>query len=122
MKRMAASAWFLAVGTALAVPARPLYEPPAPPKVAVIDLRDSFWQGVEAPDRNIFFHGDGQLSYSRSQKGFGTWYVEGNVVYFEFNKKYREFRGTIQGSVIQGESWNVTGKRWTSTLQRAPEK
>ena len=28
------------------------------------------------------------------------------------------FRGTIQGNVIRGESWNVTGKRWQTHLQR----
>ena len=110
----------LGFGVAGAVPARPLYEPPEPPKIAAPDLRDTAWQGIEAPDRNIYFHSDGQLSYTRGQAGFGTWRLEGNVVYFEFNKCYREFRGVFQGDVIQGDSWNIAGKRWMTTLKRVP--
>ncbi len=124
MRRLLAAmlAWFmLALAIAHAVPARPLYEPPEPPKpTSLPDLRDTAWQGVEQADRNIYFHPDGQLSYARGQAGFGSWRLEGNNVYFEFNKQYREFRGTINGNTIQGDSWNIGGKRWVTSLQRVP--
>jgi hypothetical protein len=115
-------AWCAAV-TAVAAPARPLYQAPesaAPP--TFFDVRDTAWAGTgpESADRNIFFHRDGTLAYQRGQKGFGTWKMNGNTVYFEFNKGYREFRGVIRGNVIEGDSWNVTGKRWHTSLKLVP--
>lgn len=116
-------AWFT-LAIAHAAPVRPLYDPPQPPPARQTspDLRGTSWHGVESADRNIYFHADGSLAYTPSQKGFGSWRQEGNMVYFEFNGKYREFRGTIQGSVIQGDSWNIKGKRWVTVLQRSPAK
>lgn len=112
-------AW-CAVAAASAAPARPLYEPPAPPRLVLIDLRNTQWHGTEPADRNIFFHADGSLGYLQGQKSFGTWKITGDTIYFEFNNRYREFRGVIKGNVIQGESWNVTGKRWQTLLDRTP--
>ncbi len=107
------------LGLAFAVPARPLYVPPDTHRALIlVNLRDTAWAGTESADRNLFFHSDGKLSYTRGQQSFGTWTQDGNNVYFEFNKRYREFRGVIQGGVILGESWNVTGKRWPTRLQR----
>ncbi|MSQ93413.1 MAG: hypothetical protein EXR98_02530 [Gemmataceae bacterium] len=110
----------VAMGIAQAIPARLPYEPPDPPKPpqAFIELRDTAWAGIEPADRNIFFHSNGGLSYGIAQKPFGTWKQEGNTVYFEFNKRYREFRGTIEGNTIRGESWNTAGKRWQTRLHR----
>lgn len=110
-----------AIGMAQAVPARPLYEPTDPPRSLArpAELHNTAWVGTESADRNLFFHSDGTLGYTRTQKAFGTWKLEGNNLYFEFNNRYREFRGTIQGNVIQGESWNRVGKRWQTRLQPA---
>lgn len=113
-------AWcVLTASIARAAPARRLYEPLEQPRAPEFDLRDTQWHGPEAADHNIFFHADGTLGYTRGQKAFGTWKLDGNVLTFEFNKRYREFRGVIRGDVIQGESWNVAGKRWQSLLKRA---
>jgi hypothetical protein len=110
--------WFvLAIGIVHAVPARPLYEPP--PENVPIELGDTEWVGVEAADQYFAFHRDGTLSYVRGQKGNASWKIEGNILYFEINNKYREFRGVVQGHVIQGESWNVAGRRWPTELKQA---
>jgi hypothetical protein len=114
-------AWFtVAIGIAQAAPARPLYEPPEPPKeITFFDLRGTAWKGPEAADRYIQFNADGTLSYHVGGKGGNaTWKQEGNRVYFEINNGYREFRGTINfaGNAIQGDSWNKAGKRWQTIL------
>jgi hypothetical protein len=111
----------LALGIAQAVPARPLYEPPDPPNPPpMLDLNETLWKGAEAADQYILFHADGTLSFFPQSRGGGSWKKEGNTVYFEINKGYREFRGSIQGDIIQGDSWNVAGKRWNTVLKRAP--
>jgi hypothetical protein len=106
------------VTAAVAAPARPLHVAPEPPVPhAGFDLRDTFWTGADSADRNIYFHPDGTLGYHRGQKTFGSWKLEGDTVYFEFNNRYREFRGRIQGNIMRGDSWNVTGKRWHTELK-----
>lgn len=125
MKRLLAVApvWLaLSLGIAHAVPARPLYEPPdavRPP--APLNLRGTTWQGKDHVDNyRVTFEADGTLSYGhggRTNRG-GSWVLEGSSLYWEVNKKYREFRGTVAGDVLQGESWNKTGKRWQTYLKR----
>ena len=131
MKRLGACCltWLtIALGIAQAAPARPLYQPPEPAKEFVFrDVRGTVWKGPEAADRHIQFNGDGTLSYyAGGGKGNATWKQQGHEVYFEINNGYREFRGTInlEGTVIQGDSWNKAGKRWRTVLQpmNAPPK
>ena len=115
-------AWLtVAMGAAYAVPARPLYQPPEPPKDFTFhDLRGTLWKGPEPADSYLQFNADGTLSYyAGGGKGNATWKQEGNKVYFEINNGYREFRGTInfEGNAIQGDSWNKAGKRWQTLLR-----
>ena len=113
----------LALGIARGVPARPLYEPPDPPKT--MDLRGTVWDSKEPlMDRMIFFGSDGTLRYGTGdpQMSNASWKQEGNVICFEINKGYRQFRGTVQADVIHGDSWNVAGMHWQTTLYRLPQK
>lgn len=125
MKRLVALTfvWFvLAFGAAHAVPARLPYEPHETP--APLDLRGTTWQGQDyVANYRITFESDGTLTYGYNKKHNrgGSWILEGNKVYFEVNKKYREFKGTVTGNMLQGDSWNVTGKRWQTLLQRVFE-
>jgi hypothetical protein len=107
----------VAVGIAHAVPARPLYEPAPPPPP--FNLRGTTWDGSpKQEDQMIVFEEDGKLSYGGIRRD-GIWRLEGhNTVYFELNNAYRMFRGTVQGNVIVGESWNIAGLRWPTRLVR----
>lgn len=121
---------FLIACTGLALhaaPARLPYEPdrlPDPPP-SQLDLRGTYWFGKCYTDNFwIIFEKDGSLSYGYNQNKFhnGTWKVEGNNLYFEMNGKYLEFRGAVQGSIIQGEAWNIAGGRWQTFFRLEPTK
>jgi hypothetical protein len=127
MKRLIllSSTWLtITLGVAHAVPARPLYVPPsiAPiPPTQYADLRGTTWLGKDfVDDYRITFESDGTVTHGyngKSRRG-GSWTQHGNAIYFEVNKKYREFKGSVQGDTLQGDSWNVTGKRWQTRLRR----
>ena len=42
-------------------------------------------------------------------------------VYMELNQVYYEFRGTVTGDVLAGDSSNRVGLRWKSTFRRTPQ-
>ncbi len=109
----------LAVGVLHAAPARLPYVPeklPAPPQE--LDLRGTTWDSrLKAEDRMFVFHSDGTLHFGGNTEK-SSWRVEGNTVYVEINNGYRFFRGTVQGDVMEGESWNIAGSRWTTRLER----
>ena len=126
MKRMPllAFAWYVLVLGALdGAPARPLFEPEAPPsQPATISLAGTYWFGKCYVDNFwIIFEPNGTITYGYTGNKWnsGSWKLEGNSLYFEMNKKYLEFRGTIQGDTIQGESWNVQGSRWQTFFKRS---
>jgi hypothetical protein len=122
MRRMFALgfAWcVLALSSADAVPARQAYAPP--PNKAAPDLRGTVWDGAPIhEDRMIVFEPDGNLTYGVGKHHGGLWRLEGNTVYFELNNAFRMFRGTVQGDLILGQSWNVAGTRWETRLIRVP--
>jgi hypothetical protein len=66
--------------------------------------------------------GGGLLVYSYNGQTFcnGTWRQDGNRLYFECNKKYRECQATVRGDRIEGSSWNMAGARWQTSLSRSP--
>lgn len=102
-----------------AAPARLPLEPKLPPPQ--LELRGTTWQGQDhVPNYRITFESDGTLTYGYNGKANrgGSWTLEGNKLYWEVNKQYREFRGTVVGNVIQGDSWNKTGKRWQTHLNQ----
>ena len=113
----------LAIGMAEAVPARRLYEPELP-KEEVLELAGTTWVGKDfVANYRITFERDGTMTYgaNNAKNRGGSWKLVGHTLYFEMNKKYREFQGTVSGNVLQGDSWNVTGKRWQTFLQRVPK-
>jgi hypothetical protein len=63
-----------------------------------------------------------EYSYRGRSGGPGTWTQKENVVYFEINRKYREFEGRMKDDVITGKAWNRAGTRWDLTLKRKGRK
>jgi hypothetical protein len=128
MKRMLALtvAWSaLALSIAGAVPARPLYEPPAaaaPP--VMLNLAGTTWQGklLSGNEVQIVFEPNGVLIY-RTPKNIaakgspGSWTLIGNQIVFDINK-FSEHRGIVNGDVMEGDSSNKNGLRGTFRLQR----
>ena len=116
-------AWLtLAFSVAHAIPARRPYElPNAEPER--YDFRGTTWQGrtYEGWAMAIVFEPNGVLSYSYqgSSSKVGSWKSEANILYMEMNNKYCEFRGTVTGNALQGDSWNVAGLRWKTHLTRS---
>jgi hypothetical protein len=114
-------AWSAAAASVIvAAPARLPYEPPPPPP-AVVDLRGTSWEGKDHVEGyRVTFEPDGTLTYGynkMSHRG-GSWQQSGNNLYWEVNQQYREFKGSVAGNVLQGESWNKAGKRWQTFLMR----
>jgi hypothetical protein len=121
--RLIATAWLaLAIGMTHAAPERPRYEPPDAPKEAPrFKLDETTWEGQDfVPNYRITFHADGTVTHGYNQRANrgGSWTFDGTNLYFEVNKKYREFKGTVVGDTIKGNSWNVKGKRWDTNLKR----
>lgn len=84
-------------------------------------LEDTTWSGLDNSDSKTFrFERGGILSYIAGSQNYrnGTWKQTGNVIYFETNKQYREFRGVMQGDLIEGDSWNVQGMKWKTSIRR----
>ena len=125
MKRLFACfiAWFvLGLGIAQAVPARPLYEPPDPPKPPpTFSLDETTWLGrLYADNEQVTFHANGTLTYGYGNGGMtspGVWRLTGNQLYFEINK-WSEYQTTVDGDVIQGNGWNKNGLKCQPFLKR----
>jgi len=125
MKRLFACfiAWFvLGLGIAQAVPARPLYEPPDPPKPPpTFSLDETTWLGrLYADNEQVTFHANGTLTYGYGKGGMtspGVWRLTGNQLYFEINK-WSEYQTTVDGDVIQGNGWNKNGQKCQPLLKR----
>ncbi len=132
-------AWLvLAFADACAAPARPLYEPPDPPKApparAIFQLEGSAWLGkYNAINRIFILEADGTLSYKSATlkgkgnaiKNRGSWKLEGDQLFFQHHIKpgtvLMEFRGTIKdGNTIVGEAIYplLNGNKANQTLQR----
>jgi hypothetical protein len=124
-------AFFLVtLSVAYAIPARPLYLPPEPPRPPVApppvptNLAGTAWLGKYSTVNRIFIlEGDGTVSYRAPAskaapfKNRGTWRVEGNTLIFEHF--VMEFRGVIQdANSIVGVSTLKTGAKTPQTLQR----
>ena len=87
------------------------------------DVSGTIWTGFESDGDyyEYFFMSDGSLHY-KSPTGFwtkATWKQDGNKIYMEFNNRYAENEGTIQGDRMEGDGWNITGLRWTWSLDRS---
>jgi len=112
----------LAVGVAHAVPARPLYEPPEP--LAPVSLAGTYWFGKCYADNFwLIFEEQGTINWGYGQLdakkagSTGTWKLDGKDLYFEFNRKTLEFRGTTDGQTIDGMAFNNSGSRYPTILR-----
>jgi hypothetical protein len=90
-----------------------------------IEVAGTTWEGIDGPQGELglsrfTFEPNGVLAWTTKHGSFRTasWKLEGDVLYFQQNNKYREFRGTIQGDVVTGDSWNVAGARWLLSIRR----
>lgn len=87
----------------------------------VQSLEGTTWAGDGAVAFTIYrFERGGVLGYSYNNSSYrnGTWKQEGDSLYFECNKKYYEFRGTIRDNEITGQSWNIKGGKWNLRFER----
>jgi len=97
------------------------------PATADLSIEGTTWVSqAEGPDRwNIAYTFDtgGILVYSYNGTTYrnGTWTQDGDTIYLETNKKYRECKGTIRGDQIEADSWNVAGSKWKTSLTRQAE-
>jgi hypothetical protein len=120
-------AWsLLALGVAQAVPARPRYEPPDPPKAPPpLSLSGTTWLGrLYAENEQVTFNADGTLTYGHGKGGGtspGVWRLTGNQLYFEINK-WSEYQTTITGDIIHGNGWNKSGQICQPLLKRVPNE
>jgi WD40 repeat protein len=92
---------------------------PAPPP-AVLPLEGTSWRMLESEDWTCRFEEGGVLSYSSRGQDFrnGTWKQKEAAVYFELNRRYAEYRGTLNGDRIEGTATNVKGQRWAWSLKK----
>jgi hypothetical protein len=100
-----------AIALAFASPSMAQSAPPAP------SVAGTTWGGADS-DGDYYdytFRPDGVLAYKYSGGSFtnGTWKQFGDVIYMETNHKYSERQGTIAGTHIDGNAWNVQGHEWT---------
>jgi outer membrane biogenesis lipoprotein LolB len=102
-------------------PAAGGHAPPPKDAAAAPKLDDTEWTGLDDQAvTTIRFEKDGVLAYIYNGHSYrnGTWKQDGKNLYFEMNDKYRECKATVTGDTIEGDSWNVTDKKWTTTLYR----
>jgi hypothetical protein len=112
----------LTISVAHAVPIRPLYEPPNR-DTEPLDFRGTVWDGktYEGGALRLKLEPNGILNYDYqgNKSTAGSWNSDGNILYFEMNQRYLEFRGSRIGNTIDGDTWNVTGLRWKTHLKLA---
>ncbi len=112
----------------LTVPVAALDAVPVPhrkPKAVpvFVDLTGTSWEGQDGEFYVRFvFEPGGTLYYTYKNGEYrnATWKLDGERLYFEMNKQFREFRGTVKGDTITGESRNRPGMQWKTTLKRVP--
>jgi hypothetical protein len=114
---------------ALAVlPTGPLLAAPRlkPETKEATPLAGTSWAGktAEGWDMTIDFAAEGKMtvSYNGSSYDRASWKQDGEKVYYEMNDRYCEFDGKISSDTIDGETHNVRGKRWTTTLTRIRDR
>jgi opacity protein-like surface antigen len=92
-------------------------------KKPVPQLEGTTWSGdgVVAPTTYTFARG-GVLVYSYNGQTYtsGSWKQTGVKIYWETNKRYAEFEGTVTGNEMAGKAWNVAGGRWDLKMKRDP--
>ena len=73
------------------------------------------------------FHDDGKLTYAYGKNGISShkdasWKQDGAAIYFECNKKYVEYNGTIEDGVMVMKAANVVNNSWTVRIHPKEDK
>jgi hypothetical protein len=84
---------------------------------SVISVARTTWVGTDSGGDyyEYTFLSDGTLKY-KSPAGVFThaaWKQDGDTIYMEMNNKYSEYQGRISGTHMEGNAWNVKGRKWT---------
>jgi hypothetical protein len=129
MRHGLAIAWLVAVVVCVqAAPRQPRFEPPEPPeRPAPISLAGTYWYGKCYADNFwLIFEEQGTINWgygnldAKKSGSTGTWRLDGNRIYFEFNKKTLEFEGTTDGTTLKGLTFNNSGSRFPTMLKLTP--
>jgi hypothetical protein len=118
----------LAVALFVLIPALPVAAAPRlkPEKKEAPPLAGTSWAGktAEGWDMTIDFATDGKMtvSYNKASYTTASWKQDGDNVYYEMNNRYCEFAGKLAGDTIDGETHNVRGRKWATTLTRIRDK
>ena len=86
-----------------------------------VKLEGTTWVGQDGEYVTTFrFDKGGVLTYAYVNGTYrnGTWKQTGDKLYFEMNNKFREFRGTIKGEKIEGNSWNIRDMKWKTVIYK----
>ena len=88
----------------------------------VVSVSGTAWAGTDSEGDyyEYYFMSDGSLHY-KSPTGFwenGSWKQDGSTIYMETNNRYTERIGTIRGDIMEGNAWNVKGRRWTWSAKK----
>jgi hypothetical protein len=100
---------------------QPRERPPSEPEPLNFNGTQWFGKTYEGTDWTITFEPGGGITNIESGRTYkvGSWKTTGpNSVYMELNQVYYEFRGTVTGDVLAGDSSNKVGLRWKTTFQR----
>lgn len=106
--------------------AAPVRQPRGPLRSAdaePVDFRGTRWFGktYEGTDWTIIFEPNGGVTNIENGATYkvGSWKSTGpNTVYMELNNVYYEYRGTVTGDLLDGDSSNRVGLRWKTTFRR----
>ena len=85
-------------------------------------LAGTSWSGLTAEGLTltIDFEADGAMTVTDGNTKFNkaSWTQNGDKVYWEMNGCYCEFNGKLAGNTLNGDSHNVTGKKWQTNMTR----
>ena len=87
-----------------------------------IKLNNTMWSGNDSDGsfQEFTFLDNGQLSYKSNKSRNDTvnfkneedvWIINDNKVIIVLNN-YVTYLGNVDGEIIEGAAWNITGKRW----------
>lgn len=92
---------------------------------AVASVAGTIWSGPDTMGRHYTYEflSDGTMHYTYENGWFtdGTWEQIGDSIYMSINNKYSERHGRITGSHMQGDAWNIKGKKWTWEADKKSE-
>jgi hypothetical protein len=97
------------------------HAPPPKGGAAVPNLEATEWTGMDNQTViTVRFEKGGILAYKYNGNSYrnGTWKQDGKELTFEMNGKFREYKATVTSDTIEGDSWNVAGNKWKTTLYK----